>query len=134
MQLYCIEIESWENDGDNYQTKRYFSANEETVKWIDGFVNMFKSTHSYGECYGNDEVHIDLLSELTQEYCDMNGLPVELMEKTTKPHLRTFTNELLGYPVNYGYNWVRALSKTKITVISNAELNAFMELKSAISS
>lgn len=131
--LFCIEIESWENDADHYKISRFFSPSEETVKWIQKYIQMFRCTNNNFDCYGNDALDDDILYEITKDFIDVNGLPEDLMNKTTKGYVRSFVHSLMGYSEGYGYNWIRALEKSEIKNISVKELNAYMDFKTKIS-
>lgn len=132
MNLHYIEIVSWENDGDNVQTNRYFSTQYDSLKWIKEYVQLFKPSSLYGECYGNESLEDDLLLEITEEYIIEHGVPIELVIKTDKEHIRDFIRELMGVSEYYSYKWIRALSNVEIKTITSRELDNYLNFKSKI--
>ena len=56
---YQLNILSWENDGDNYNTETLNGLSEEDVKFYMELLPLFHSGSNYGESFGNimdDEV------------------------------------------------------------------------------
>lgn len=83
-QGFLIRVETWENDGDNYQTADYQCATVDEVELIVAACNMFKSCNDYenpgfGNSGGDIEYH---------EYFEEMGL--------TDDQTETVLNTLVG--------------------------------------
>lgn len=52
---FTIFITSWENDGDFYNTTSITGLNKESIKFIVGFLELFRSRNRRSDttCYGN---------------------------------------------------------------------------------
>lgn len=125
MNVYCLEVTSWENDADNYQTKRYFTANKDTLEYLEEFLNLFRCD-DYGNEYRDDSV----LEEIILDFVNENKfMPTELVNQLTGPNCRSFINSLLGHSEAYDYGFIRAYESSKRIEITEKELNAFMRFK-----
>lgn len=50
---YFVEVESWENDGDNYQNHRKMAVDRKEIEVILALAPLFKSRCNNRGCFGN---------------------------------------------------------------------------------
>lgn len=125
MNVFCLEVTSWENDGDNYKTNRYFTVNKEVLEYLEEFLSLF-SSDTYGNEYRTDS---DLKEIIDDFITEDKFIPMELVYELTGSDPRSFVYSLLGYSEGYGYEFIRAYESSKIIEITEKELNAFMRFK-----
>jgi len=65
---YILEVESWENDADNYQTKIVGSLSKEVAEVMFDIICYFKPRSQYKNCFGNSVIGSEDLIVLVEKY------------------------------------------------------------------
>ena len=133
---YVIEIETWENDGDNYKTQTIFGVEEQEIQQYKYILELFQGSHcnNRDKC-GNSEwdkvqdliiVHIESgvkSGQLTPEFLDkvlgIENLETLIEEGDDKQEFELLCSlqELLGEPVEYDSDFMRVVSWVKLYII-----------------
>ena len=133
---YVIEIETLENDGDNYKTQTIFGVEEQEIQQYKYILELFQGSHcnNRDKC-GNSEwdkvqdliiVHIESgvkSGQLTPEFLDkvlgIENLETLIEEGDDKQEFELLCSlqELLGEPVEYDSDFMRVVSWVKLYII-----------------
>ncbi|AIZ02495.1 hypothetical protein AVV67_gp293 [Escherichia phage vB_EcoM_VR25] len=132
---YVIEIETWENDGDNYKTQTIFGVEEQEIQQYKYILELFQGSHcNYPDKCGNSEWDVvkDLViahiesgvksGQLTSEFINKT-LCIENLENLVEGdndqefELLYSLQELLGEPVEYDSDFMRVVSWVKLYII-----------------
>ncbi len=131
---YVVEIETWENDGDNYKTQTIFGVEEQEIQQYKYILELFHGSHCNNpdKC-GNSEwdvvkdfiiAHIESgvkSGQLTPEFINKT-LCIENLENLVEGgngqefELLCSLQELLGEPVEYD-SVLRVVSWVKLYII-----------------
>lgn len=130
---YVLEIETWENDGDNYKTQTVFGVEEQEIQQYKYILELFCGLHcdNRSKC-GNTEwdlvkdfviAHIESgvkSGQLTPEFINkalcIENL-VEGVDDDQEFELMYSLQELLGNPVEYDNDFIRVISYVKLYII-----------------
>ena len=132
---YVIEIETGENDGDNYKTQTIFGVEEQEIQQYKYILELFQGSHcnNRNKC-GNSEWDVvkDLViahiesgvksGQLTSEFINKT-LCIENLENLVEGgndqefELLCSLQELLGEPVEYDSDFMRVVSWVKLYII-----------------
>ena len=132
---YVIEIETWENDGDNYKTQTIFGVEEQEIQQYKYILELFQGSHcnNRNKC-GNSEWNVvkDLVithiesgaksGQLTPEFISKT-LCIENLENLVEGdndqefELLCSLQELLGEPVECDSDFMRVVSWVKLYII-----------------
>lgn len=129
---YVIEIETLENDGDNYKTQTIFGVEEQEIQQYKYILELFQGSHcnNRNKC-GNSEWDIvkDLIiahiesgvksGQLTPEFINKTLCIENLVEGDNDQEFELLCSlqELLGEPVEYDSDFIRVVSWVKLYII-----------------
>ena len=132
---YVIEIETWENDGDNYKTQTIFGVEEQEIQQYKYILELFQGSHcnNRNKC-GNSEWDVvkDLVIAHIESGVKSGQLTPEFINKTLciknlenlvdddngqEFELMCSLQELLGDPVEYDSDFMRVVSWVKLYII-----------------
>lgn len=131
---YVLEIETWENDGDNYKTQTIFGVEEHEIQQYKYVLELFHGSHcnNRNKC-GNEDwdvvkhlviAHIDSgvkSGQLTPEFLDkvlgIQDLEALLNDDEEAYYLNEALTELLGMACEYGGDFMRVISYVKLHIV-----------------
>lgn len=129
---YVIEIETGENDGDNYKTQTIFGVEEQEIQQYKYILELFQGSHcnNRNKC-GNSEWDVvkDLViahiesgvksGQLTSEFINKTLCIENLVEGGNDQEFELLCSlqELLGEPVEYDSDFMRVVSWVKLYII-----------------
>lgn len=131
---YAIEIETWENDGDNYKTQTVFGVEEQEIQQYKYILELFHGSHcnNRNKC-GNSEwdvvKHLVIAhiasgvksGQLTYEFLDkvlgIQDLEALLNDDEEAYYLNEALTELLGMACEYDGDFMRVISYVKLYII-----------------
>lgn len=114
---FMIAIESWENDGDHYSTQIIDGLTQQEVRQMTYVMPFFKSSCNNKGCFGNRDFCMFSLEEFLMNAVDEGTLTLGFIDKfffeDGHPDLEKVL-DLLGYPVEYDYDFVRVFDNLTI--------------------
>ena len=131
---YVIEIETWENDGDNYKTQTVFGVEEQEIQQYKYILELFHGSHcnNRNKC-GNSEwdvvkhLVIDHIAsgvksgQLTHEFLSkvlgVEDLDALLNGDDEEYYLNEALTELLGMACEYDGDFMRVISYVNLYII-----------------
>ncbi|AIZ01924.1 hypothetical protein VR5_137 [Escherichia phage vb_EcoM-VR5] len=129
---YVIEIETWENDGDNYKTQTIFGVEEQEIQQYKYILELFQGSHcnNRNKC-GNSEwdvvkhliiAHIESgvkSGQLTPDFINKTLCIENLVDGDNGQEFELMCSlqELLGEPVEYDSDFMRVVSWVKLYII-----------------
>lgn len=131
---YVLEIETWENDGDNYKTQTVFGVEEHEISQYKFILGLFKGSHcnNRSKCGNGDWdivkhlviAHIESgakSGQLTPEFLDkVLGIPdleTLLNDDEEEYYLNEALTELLGIACEYDGDFMRVVEQVKLYII-----------------
>lgn len=98
---YTIEVTSWENDGDNYNTKSITVDNRELAKAISEMCNTIFTSHNNKECRGigngqNVKDAEKIIIPFMKEHLILCGDEINPKDKDLIDFCRELNFELMG--------------------------------------
>ena len=128
MKLFEVTFETWENDGDDYNTLSIFTTNKKDVNFYIALAQQFFSTHDYRNSHGlgndsyADETLEEVVQDLIEEHPKMSKeLKNEWLNVIGKPQLtyRKLCAEILSVPIQYEeYGFCRVMEKVEVNEIA----------------
>lgn len=131
---YVLEIETWENDGDNYKTQTVFGVEEQEIQQYKYILELFHGSrcNNRNKC-GNSEWDVVKYlviariesgvksGQLTYEFLDkvlgIQDLEALLNDDEEEYYLNEALTELLGVACEYDGDFMRVISYVKLYII-----------------
>ena len=116
---YQIRVETWENDGDDYETNIISGLTYDDVKFYKELVMCFTSCNNprTGGGMGNEDQSKQTLSELLNEVLEdhpkISDALREVIEKSMDD-IYGFFYKFLNWPVQYEYGFCRVVEDFKV--------------------
>ncbi|BEH88054.1 hypothetical protein [Klebsiella phage phiKp_21] len=125
---YTVSVTTWENDGDNYQTNDIVGLSKEDAKMFIDTLPIFKSVNSKKKGLGNKELNINQYLGKFEDLINNNIITVSFAEKyfgyinpnsdydedEQQDTIIEALSEILGYPVEYDYGFIRVVEKVQV--------------------
>lgn len=138
---YVIQVTSWENDGDDYETNEIQELTLDEVEYFKQVLPLFASINNGGSdvSYGNDDFNEGLIfdianlidsGKITEEFSIKHlGIHLnyaEILENTGEVagvsvgSIITKLHKFLGVPANYDYDFIRVVEKYSVLRFSES--------------
>ena len=79
---FIVEVVSWENDGDNYETIQKFEASSGFFEVVQSLAPLFKSQSNNKGCFGNTmDGEVDMLSLAEAAFIELGPMEAPVVSK-----------------------------------------------------
>lgn len=96
---YMLQIETWENDRDNYNTVTFTGLNKDEVEFYIRVASLFYSVNSKYQGFGNtsdeDEEIANEIDSIIEEFKNNKSIPIDWLD-TEDEYYVDCLNDLIG--------------------------------------
>lgn len=127
--IYQLQLTTWENDGDHYQTNSLIVTTEEDYNFYMHLINLFNTENMWNHTgYGNQDMSDfyleDIIAEVMEKHPNISiALKNEWLAALASFDKATISkmHEILGNPVDYDYNFCRVVESINVTKIKPSD-------------